>query len=208
MHDYIPERDDYLNWKDDWNKIPQWLDGTHTLFDTKYGEYQWNKDGFTHRIGNDKPALIFDDRIVWKQNGKHYRENDKPTVIYDDGKRGWFKERDILHRDYDRPAIITYEGYKEWWKNNKQYYPIQSIQKSILFNPKKELVELYIHQLDDEDSLADLYNLDNKSTTSKLFTPDFQKQLLDKNPSFASLIPRDILIPEYEGLGILGDLGL
>ena len=201
MNDYIPERDDYLNWEDDWNKSRTiWDDGTHTSYNESknYISKYWYKNGLLHR-DDDKPAVIEYQEIEWYKNGKFYRENDKPHRISVKGVRNWLISdplNHLLHRDYDRPAVINgFNGYKMWYKKGKQYFPIENIQKSILFNPTKQLVELFIENIE-------------KQLISQLFIPEFQKQLLNKNPSLVNLIPKEILVSEYEGLKILGDVRL
>ena len=194
MHDYIPERDDYLNWKDDWNKIPEWDDGTHSVV-KKNDEKIWLKDGKIHR-DDDKPAKIKFDEISWYKNNADYRENDKPAKIHIFGQREWHNGYGLYSREYHRPAIIYPNGNKKWYFQGKQYFPTQSIIKSIIFDPKLGLIKNYLNSFQEKDRY-------------KILVPEIQKLIFEKYYSEAlSLIPRELLIPEYEGFGTLQNIGL
>ena len=201
MNNYNPQKHDYLNWKDDLRKIPEWDDGTHNKSldngNTKIWTNRDLKDGIAyalHREG-DKPAYISHASISWHINGDQYRENDKPTEFnFNNDYMIWTDKHGRFHREENRPAIIHFNGYKEWWIDNQQYFPINSIRRSILFDPKPELFSKYIE-------LGGI-------VIQQLLSPKFQKQLAETNPNLISLIPKELLIPEYEGLRILGDIGL
>lgn len=201
MHDYIPERDDYLNWEEDWNKIPEWDDGTHSIINDFQMKLWLKLDHRTiHREG-DKPAGIDENVIIWKKNGLVHRDNDKPAIIFADGRREWYNDGKKERLNSDKPVKIYEDGYKEWHiEHMAEYLPVESIRRSIFFNPKFELVQTYL----DDFSLYP----DAKAHLKELFTEDLQKFLIKSNPKFIQLISTELLIPEYEGLGILNDVGL
>lgn len=183
--DYEPERDDYLNWKDDWIQVPKWIDGTNTSLSDD--DFYWHKNGLLHR-DDDKPAVISEHALEWYQNGVLHRKNDKPALVLDTGFREWYKNGQ-LHRDHDRPALIANYSRKQWYKNGKEYFPEVSIIKAIKFE------DLYIKEYIEE--------------TPPTYT--FQKALLEINPSWIHLFGKKInkdIKKEYEGLLDLGSLGL
>lgn len=194
MNDYDPLKHDYLNWKDDWDKVPLWLEEDLDRRKKTEDGFVW-QDWFnrTHR-DNDKPASIektlVGNTIQWYQNGKPYRKNDKPNFITKEGDRQW-RDNYLLHRDNDRPAWITKSGYKLWYKNGKQYWPIDSIIKSIKFDPRIEVLKLYLVKI---IPIADNFEI--------------QDAMVLANPAIISRITNKDVIDKYRGLFDLSELGL
>lgn len=190
--DYIPERDDYLQYQDDLDKIPEWLDGTETSKDIEArGMYYWRSNGGYHR-DNDKPALIDPNllHLDWFYHGQNYRENDKPNYI--SGKNPMILKWEYP-RPYGRPSKIFSSGYKMWTNEfGEKLYPEESIIKSIKFD-QKGLVE-YI-----------------KNIPYEYFTFNIQKTILEINPSLISIFPRWIhpsLKEDFYGHYALGEICL
>lgn len=196
--DYDPIKHDYLNWKEDWNRIPEWDDGTHhkDVWDSHI--YTWYKNNKPHRE-RDKPAVIHGDSfIAWYLDGYYKRLNDKPNIIYYDGTRRWYdKFGRKAYRKYDRPCVINSDGYKEWRTlKNGVYFPIDSIKKSLEFYCTHDLLVKYMNNL----------------MFRNLFTYDFQRLFCTLDPSFVSSIPskylHDDIKEEFSGHYELGNIGL
>ena len=187
---YEPERDDYLNWNDDWNKRFEWIDDTYTTYQAYDRRHCWKKQNrfffwrqpLLHRE-NDKPAIMTNSKLVWYVKGKLFRENDKPVIIYKNGSRIWEEFSNVPSRNYDRPAWIDQDGFKEWWIDGKQYYPEDSIIKSMKFDPKEKLIQKYIW-----------------CTPPNVLTPKIQQTIFELFPHLITEISFDFLIPEYQEL--------
>ena len=147
MNDYVPERDDYLDWKVDWD------------------------NRFSLR---DRPDYISESEIYW-----YPRKGDKPDLIHKNGSRRW----NLYNRSYDRPAYIDQDGFKYWYRNEIQYYPEDSIIKSMKFDPKEKLIRKYIWH-----------------TPPNILTPKIQQTIFELFPHLIAEISFDFLIPEYQEL--------
>lgn len=204
---YEPQRDDYLNWKDDWKKAHTvWDDGTHTTFDSVNKIKVWkNEKGQIHR-DRDKPAEIGPYHIIWFRNGRKYRINDRPTTIYYTGQRLWeIDDGDLFRRDTTRPAAIYQDGFKEWYEEDGMPYdPKESIIKSTKFDPN--FAKLFY------DNLVHDRNYDEESLLDFTYLEYIQDLLLEKNPNLATEIPEEYLTEKnkqrYYGHINLGDIGL
>lgn len=189
---YIPKRDDYREWKDDWEKVSEWNDGTHDITHGN-GSKVWSNG----REG-DKPSVIHPKYLEWmkKQDSQlvPYRKNDKPTRITIDGIREWKNTNNRTHRDHDRPALIESDGFKRWIINGgSYYYPEKSIITAIQENP--EFAERY-----------------RKQIPNKSLTYDIQRELIKHNPALIRTISKRIMAPdlkeEWQSLFDLDDIGL
>ena len=199
MNEYIPERDDYLSWKDDIDKIPEWDDGTHTelIENVKI----WKINGVIHRE-DDKPAKIFVPNDVWSskelhwvRNGQFYRDDDKPSFINSLGERIWH------HRDnYHKPISVSigYDGIEKSWK-----YPNGDI-----IPPNWVFGECVRHNEKYLNMLMRPYVGFGRWNVIKQY--ELQKILIEINPSLVCKIQplHPKIKKEYRELLELGNLGL
>lgn len=100
--DYVPERDDYLEWKKDLAK-------------------QWNNFPYGHYVSMIDRIYTTEDKYFKRKT--QYRNDDKPSKITNGGDREWTNLEGKLHRDFHRPAMIKLNGYKRWFYNGKEYRP-------------------------------------------------------------------------------------
>lgn len=181
MHDYDPKRDDFTDnvFRYLYDNKYDWEDNTDNL--VRDDLLMWvNSKGQLHRDG-DKPAQIDPGRFyAWYQNGKIYREGDKPTVIQRSHLE-WRNDKG-LHRDFDRPAVIDEDGYKEWWKNGDPYFPIESIVKSILHNPKIKLIKKYFQQVPQSVIESDIFIDTIVKVLTDNLDSDFIWWIISKSP--------------------------
>lgn len=194
--DYVPERDDYLNWKDDWNKLSEYDDGTHSEFISHSKGKIWrNEQGLIHR-DDDKPAIIYSDTeygqvpsMYWYKNNLLFRDNDKPNTMFANGDNQWtinkkksYNSTNIknllsnvqLHRANDRPARVLFVNknnsiLKRWYKKGQQYWPEEALIKAIQHDGLTNFsIEYYIAEINDPWALSKLINyiIDNNGNLS------------------------------------------